>query len=42
MLLGQPANSTYFMQPGGRLAVHVQDGSPLTADARGGLEIADV
>ena len=32
MLLGHPANSTYFMQPGGKLAVHVQDGSPLTAE----------
>jgi hypothetical protein len=31
MLLGRPANSTYFMQPGGKLAVHVQDGSPRTA-----------
>ena len=39
MLLGQPANSTYFMQPGGRLAVHVQDGSPLTAEVHeGGVE----
>ena len=35
-MLGQPANSTYSMQPGGRLAVHVRDGSPLTAEVREG------
>ena len=36
MLLGHPANSTFFMQPGGKLAMHVQDGSPLTAEVHEG------
>ena len=36
MLLGHPANSTFFMQPGGKLAMHVQDGSPLTTEVHEG------
>jgi len=27
---------TCFMQPGGKLAMHVQDGSPLTAEVHEG------
>ena len=33
-LHGQPPNSTFFMQPGGALLMHVRDGSPLTAEMR--------
>ena len=33
-LLGQPPNSTFYMQPRGRLVMHLRDGSAMTAEMR--------